>query len=66
MHSAQKIKTKIDYSGEMASTGQTSTQEPQSVQASASISYFPSPSLIASTGHSLAHAPQLIHSSLIT
>ena len=53
------------YGASIASDGQTSTQAPQSVQVSASITYLPSPSLIASTGHSLSHAPQEMHSSLI-
>jgi hypothetical protein len=55
----------FNYSALGASTGQAPAQEPQSMQASASITYFPSPSEIASTGHSLAHAPQAMQSSLI-
>jgi hypothetical protein len=35
------------------------------MQVSGLISYFPSPSLIAETGHSAAQAPQLMHSSEI-
>jgi hypothetical protein len=42
-----------------------SAQAPQSVQASASITNWPSPSLIAPTGHSASHAPQEMHSSEI-
>jgi hypothetical protein len=49
----------------IASAGQTPTQEPQSVHFAASITYFPSPSEIASDGHSGAHAPQDRQSSLI-
>jgi hypothetical protein len=48
-----------------ASTGQASAQAPHSMQASASITYLPSPSEIASTGHSAAHAPQEMQSSLM-
>ena len=55
----------MNYSAEGAATGQTPAQAPHSTQASASITYLPSPSEIASTGHSLAQAPQLIQSSLI-
>ena len=50
---------------EIHSTGQTSAQEPQSVQSSGSITYI-SPSEIASTGHSSIHVPHAIHSSEIT
>jgi hypothetical protein len=56
-----------DYSAcEMASTGQTSTQVPQSVHFAGSIMNISSPSDIASSGHSGSQAPQLMHSSLIT
>lgn len=55
----------IYYSGCGASTGQTLWHDPQSKQASASISYLPAPSLIAPTGHSDSHAPQAIHASVI-
>ena len=48
-----------------APTGQVSAQAPQSMQASSSITYLPSPSLIASTGQPAAHAPQEMHSSEI-
>jgi hypothetical protein len=54
------------YAGEMASTGQTSTQVPQSVHFTGSITNISSPSDIASSGHSGSQAPQLMHSSLIT
>lgn len=54
------------YSSEIASIGQASTHEPQSIQRSGSITYLPSPSEIAPTGQSLSQDPQLIHSSLIT
>ena len=54
-----------DYSAAGAPTGQTSAQLPHSMQVSGLISYLPSPSKIASTGHSAAHAPQEIHSLLI-
>ena len=53
------------YSASMASVGQTSTHEPQSVQISALIEDISSPSVIASSGHSSIQAPQLIHSSVI-
>jgi len=55
----------VFYSGFGAPTGQTLAQLPQSMHASASITYLSSPSLIASTGHSAAQAPQLMHSSEI-
>ncbi len=48
------------YSGCGASTGQTLAQAPQSIQASASITYI-SPGDIASTGHSGSQAPHAIH-----
>jgi len=49
----------------MASTGQESTQAPQSMQPEASITYLASPSEIALVGHSASQAPQLMQSSLI-
>jgi hypothetical protein len=55
----------FDYSALGAPTGQTSAQLPHSMQTSGLISYLPSPSAIASTGHSAAHAPQEMHSSVI-
>lgn len=57
---------KLFYSAEGAPTGQTPAQAPHSIQVSASITYLPSPSEIALTGHSASQAPQLMHSSLIT
>lgn len=57
----------MNYSaGFGASTGQTEAQAPQSIQSSASITNLSSPSLIAETVHSPSHAPQLMHSELIT
>jgi hypothetical protein len=52
------------YSGDIASTGQTSAQAPQSVHRAGSILKI-SPSLIASTGHSSIQAPHAMQSSLI-
>jgi hypothetical protein len=49
------------YSSEIASTGQPSAQAPQLMQASASITYWVSPSLIAPQGQVSAHAPQEMH-----
>jgi hypothetical protein len=49
----------------MASVGHTDTQLPQSMHVSGSIhraSFF---SLIAETGHSLSHAAQFMHASVI-
>ena len=54
------------YSAEIAPVGHAASHAPQSTQASASISYLPSPSEIAPTGHSPSQEPQLTHSSLIT
>lgn len=51
--------------GWIVPTGQTDSQEPQSMQVSL-ISYLSSPSLIAPTGHTEAQEPHLIHSSPIT
>jgi len=53
------------YSGWGAPTGQTSAQVPHSVQASAEISYLPSPSEMAEVGHSGSQAPHAMQSSLI-
>jgi|GEM_PF-2577824 len=50
----------------IASVGHAPQHVPQSIQASASITYLPSPSEIASTGHSPAHVPQEIQASVIT
>lgn len=54
------------YSAEIALVGHSASQEPQSRQASASITYLPSPSLIASAGHIGTHEPHATHSSEIT
>jgi len=53
------------YPAKMASFGHASAQAPQSVQASASITYLSAPSLMASLGHSLSQAPQLTQSSVM-
>lgn len=53
------------YCGCGASTGQTDEQAPQSMHASASITYFVSPAVIALTGHSGSQAPQLMQASSI-
>lgn len=50
----------------MAATGHMSTQRPHSVQISASMLNLTSPSLMAPTGHSVAHTPQATHSSLMS
>ena len=55
-----------NYSATIAPVGQEASQVPQSRHASASITYFPSPSEIASAGHSPAHVPHATHSSVIT
>lgn len=55
-----------NYSAEIAPVGHSASQVPHSKQASASITYFPSPSEIASAGHAAAQEPQATHSSLIT
>ena len=54
-----------DYSAEITETGQTDSQEPQSMQVSL-ISYLVSPSLIALTGQTEAQEPHLIQPSAIT
>ncbi len=51
---------------EMALTGQAASQDPQSKQAAASITYCVSPWLIALTGHSLSQEPQEMQESEIT
>lgn len=53
------------YSPLGAPTGQTSAQLPHSVQTAGSMTYLPSPSEIADTGHSASHAPHAMQSSLI-
>lgn len=52
--------------GTIAEFGHTSAHDPQSVQRSGSITYFGSPSEIASNGHSGRHVPHIVHSSVIT
>ena len=49
----------------IASVGQTDAHVPQPVQVVSSISNLPSPSLMASTGHSSAQVPQETQSSVI-
>ena len=53
------------YSAVIVATGQTDSQEPQSMQVSL-ISYFNSPSAIAPTGQTEAQEPHLMHASPIT
>jgi hypothetical protein len=55
-------KDRKDYSL-IALTGQVSTQAPQSMQLSASITLLSPASAIAPTGQESSHAPQLMHSS---
>ena len=54
-----------DYSAEITDTGQTDSQEPQSIQVSL-ISYLVSPSEIAETGQTDAQEPHLMQPSAIT
>lgn len=54
------------YSSEIVPTGQVPAHEPQEMQAAASISNLPSPSLIAPTGQEPAQAPQDTQLSPIT
>ena len=54
-----------DYSAEITETGQTDSQEPQSMQVSL-ISYLVSPSEIAETGQTDAQEPHLMQPSAIT
>ena len=54
-----------DYSAEITDTGQTDSQEPQSMQVSL-ISYLVSPSEIAETGQTDAQEPHLMQPSAIT
>lgn len=54
------------YSSEIAPVGQVPAQEPQEMQAVASISNLPSPSEIAPTGQEPAQAPQDTQLSPIT
>lgn len=53
------------YSAEITDTGQTDSQEPQSMQVSL-ISYLVSPSEIALTGQTEAQEPHLMQPSAIT
>ena len=53
------------YSAEITDTGQTDSQEPQSMQVSL-ISYLVSPSEIAETGQTDAQEPHLMQPSAIT
>ena len=53
------------YSAEITDTGQTDSQEPQSMQVSL-ISYLVSPSEIADTGQTDAQEPHLMQPSAIT
>ena len=53
------------YSAVIVATGQTDSQEPQSMQVSL-ISYLTSPSAIAPTGQTEAQEPHLMHASPIT
>ena len=54
-----------DYSAEITDTGQTDSQEPQSMQVSL-ISYLVSPSEIAETGQTDAQEPHLMQPSVAT
>ena len=54
-----------DYSAEITDTGQTDSQEPQSMQASP-ISYLVSPSVMQETGQTDAQEPHLMQPSAIT
>jgi hypothetical protein len=64
MHSANLSDREYNQA-EIASTGQDSTQAPQSMHVSASISYCDAPSFIASRGQLSAQEPQDMHASLI-
>lgn len=56
---------KSNYSGEIASTGQTPAHAPQSMQEPASIVKISPPFEIAETGHSPSQVPQEMQSVLI-
>jgi hypothetical protein len=58
-------KSCVDYSSEIASTGQTATHDPQLTHVAASIMRLSSFSLIQLTGHSPSQAPQLMQASEI-
>ena len=62
----REFSSKSNYASEGAPTGQVPAQAPQLTQVSASITYLPSPSEIAFTGHPSAQAPQAMQSSEIT
>ena len=55
-----------DYASTIAPVGHVPSQAPQSMQVSASMTYWESPWLIASTGQEEAQLPQLMQVSLIT
>ena len=55
----------LNYSSSGALTGQTPAQVPHPMHVFLSITYVVSPCDIHDTGHSAAHAPQLIHLSVI-
>ena len=61
-----EVKTAATQPGTMAPAGQASTQSPQSAHLSESITYFGSPSEMASVGQTSRHAPQVWQSSVIT
>lgn len=56
----------LDYSSEIAETGQPAAQAPQLIHVSASMIYVSSPSDIADTGHPSAQEPHLMQSPPIT
>jgi hypothetical protein len=58
--------SKTDYASEIAPVGHVLSQAPQSMQASASMTYWVSPWEIASTGQDSMQLPQLMQVSLIT
>jgi hypothetical protein len=55
----------LDQPAEMAETGHEDSQAPQSMQVSASITYWLAPAEIAPVGHSPSQAPQEIQASEI-
>lgn len=56
----------MNYSSEIAPTGQAPAQAPHEIHCEPSITNTPPPSLIAPTGQPPAHEPQPIHESPIT
>jgi hypothetical protein len=56
----------VHHAGEMASTGHSPAQRPQSTHLSASITYCLSPSAMASCGQTGAQLPHFVHLSEIT